>query len=639
MCAFSKVSKTGEDALTWRVILAMLLSSIIFVPATLYTSLVGGPGMGMAGLYMIVLVVSSISRMYASPLRKQELFVIYVGVATLISIGSGGIMYAYYWILYYTYFSSSPLTRGFMVDGTPVSSLVTNWLAPPLDSPARSLRTFFHHDMFLPIFSHSIMAVCYFIQEFALTLIISHLFVETETLTFPFADVDASICTTLTERNPDKMRVLLIGLSFGLAYAPLLYFAPLVFGVQLIPLPFVDLTPYSQVYLPGSVIGLATDLITWFSGFIVPFNVAASMLMGSVATYIIGNNLFLTTFPEVFPEWPAEFFQGMGLSLILQRSEFRVWFVPHLGFSIGLAAYVLARSARGLASSLRVLVRPPIRADRHYPRLLTLLVMYFAGTGCSVLIFHFLMPEFPILIPIFMSVILSFFWSLVSTRALGETGTGITMPYMWHTLVYFSPYTDFPAWVFPPVLGGSNCPGWTNYMKGARLTDTRPMDVIKGLALGVVMATIFNFISLDFFWRIAPIPSSAYPNTLVLWPMTALGDALLVSRQIRIEPSMLLACAAIMVVVSIAEGLLVKLGISFSVVGLNVGTFTIPVYSIPIFVGALISRFLMPRLLGRERWMSIRSLFIAGYLIGEGLVVGVAILFAFVRRSAWLWPY
>jgi hypothetical protein len=292
-----------------------------------------------------------------------------------------------------------------------------------------------------------------------------------------------------------------------------------------------------------------------------------------------------------------------------------------------------------MIKTIRMLFTRSREGKSMYPNVLFLFSLFLVGTLSSAIV-HSILTSFPLYISIVYSVILSFFFALANTTTLGTTGFGISLPYLWHTIVYYSDYRSYSGWVIQPVLAGGMTPGMLSMLKAAYLTETNPIDVIKGLILGITLSTIIGTVSLDLFWRMAPIPSSIYPFTTIDWARIAIGDSLLVTRQINISLPIILASALFS---AISAGLFEVAGRSFGLPlsgpGLVAGFFTLPPYSIAIIIGSIIGNLLLPRIMGRDAWNKLRGTVVGGLVAGYGIAVGFTIALFFVLNSGWVWPW
>jgi len=640
-------SERLEGGLTWRALLLVILAALVFIPASTYLYLVAGVTLGAVGTYAMLVIFTYIMRMMGLELRRQEVFVMYVGVAAVAGLASS----AYFLVIYRMYFVESPIARSYTVMGVPLPEAVPAWLAPPRGSSAYLARTFFHPDLAAPIAAWTVSMVLGMLAELSLVIVASHAFVEVQKLPFPFARVDAAVVEMLSsgERFREVVRYLMPGFYLGLVYGFILYLGPSL-GFPLIPLPFIDFPRLTSAALPGAVIGVATSLMPWVGGMVVPLGISAVALATSLAVWVFGNYLALTNpaLRSLFPEWAAEYYQGMDLTRVLQRSQVRVWLPVQIGAALGFAVLVLLKYRKAVAATGRALYLslkgggggsslPPLRLA---------LACYLASTLASVAVFHYLMPHFPLAVPLVMSLVVGTLMGFASASIVGESGAGFSAPgFLWHTIVYLTPAPNltpqeaYSVFVYPPVIAGSMTGGGAQTIKAALLTGTKPSDVVKVWVIAFLAGTLVNFLSLDMFWRIAPIPSSAYPSTVVSMPATAMIDALLVTRGLRISPQMLAGSAAVTVALAAAIealGRLLKVGVSAS--GLMIGLFSPPITAIPMFAGSALSSLVLRRRFG-ERWDQAKNVVVAGVLLGEGLAATVAVISLMLLKAVWLWPW
>ena len=113
------------------------------------------------------------------------------------------------------------------------------------------------------------------------------LFVKVEKLPFPFAHPAADACITLTQDKEDMRRVFTISGLVGTAWGLLVYW-PVAFGKAIIryPIPWADFNARVQSVMRGTMFGIATDILAFVGGFIVPFRAVVSMLIGAVAIQV-----------------------------------------------------------------------------------------------------------------------------------------------------------------------------------------------------------------------------------------------------------------------------------------------------------------------------------------------------------------
>jgi len=621
--------------------LAILITSLIFMPLSLYIQLASGIASIPAVAIIMVILFTEIGRLLGSPFTKQEIFIIYEMSALAASAT------CYLAQVFKSYLMTSPLAWSFKVNGVPLPLAIPSWYAPPHDSIAYKLRTFFHRDWLIPLIVVNIQAgLFYYLVELSLTMLLAHLYIEVEPLPFPFASIDAAVITTLTERNAEDLRRFVMFLYPGMIWGAILYLIPVLTGITIVPLPWVDFTPLTAPYLPGAPLGLATDMVAYVGGFFIPLHIATTMLIGSVAVWVVGNYLTLTAFRSYFPEWVSEYYQGMNIMNIWQRASLRIWIVPQIACTLAVSIAALVFSARYVVRAFTSLLRvAEARSRTGYPSLWTLLAMYFAGSIGSVILFHVLVPDYPLWLAVTLSVGVSFLNALISTRSIGETGYVISIPYEWYATLYLIDYRKIDAWLISPVIGGmpsaeGGSPYWAFMVKVGYLTQTRPMDVIKALVYTIIIYNLMSFVWMEFFWRLAPIPSAAYPYALASWPVQLINQVVWITRQIRLSSQQFITPFIFMLVLSLAGRILVaKFRIPFSPVALVTGMNMIPPYVIPVFIGSLLGRFLFPRFFGKEEWERRRAIIAAGIASGEGIVAGIGIALLLLSKATWIKPW
>jgi hypothetical protein len=633
----SSAEKKLEAGLTRRVSFFIILGIIAFTPVSVYLSLLtGGTFGGVAALFITLLFVELI-RYSFQPLRKQEVLMVYYGLGAI----SGALAIPYYWILYRTYFIHSPFSWAANLNGRPLALLIPEWLTPKFGSPAYEQRTFFHTDFAPSIIVYTLRFLLTLIAEIALAMMMTRIYVEVEKYEFPFAQVDLSLVTFISERESGMTKIVLFSMAAGIIWGLISYVGPITLNVQIIPIPFYDLTWVMRDFLPGAALGISTLLGSYIGGFIVPFVSAAYILLFSSVIWIFLNSLFLTSFSDFFPEWRKEFFKGMGLVAIQNRSMVRVWFAPQLGFGLAAAVFMIYKSRKGIYIALKGILSKAKEGSSFlgFPSNRTLLLMYLGSTGSSVLLHHYLLPELPLWVPFFASVVYSFLIALLLTAAQGEVGFAFAPSYVWQSLVYLTPYQGYAGFVFEPAMAGSFSPSFAQQVKVAFQAETKPIDLVKLAIISSILVTAMGFISLNLFWSMAPIPSSAYPATVINFPLYAQIDVFTATRQLKFTPYHILVPMGGMLSLAFIFDMLSRHGFPFSPLGLFMGPYYTPTGAIPLFIGASISRFLMPKFFGRENWNKMRGFVVVGEMLGEGMIILILTSIAFINRAGWIWPW
>jgi hypothetical protein len=642
----SSESVEFKSGITLRVIAALFFASAVLLPVSIYLSLVSGASVVGAFSYITVILFLEVGSLMNVKITKQELFIMYI----MIGVAASTPMIDF---IYRQYLVTSPVGWSFRdpFTGKPVPEVVPTFYVPYWKEVQFS-RTLLSNIWILPmVLSTTQFGILYLIAEMSLTIICAQLFLEAEKLPFPFADISAQMVNTLTDRPPDKMEVFIISTALGAFYSFFLYgIRTLSLGIlntdiQIIPVPWVDLTTGIlgiEKLLPGAALGLATDPLAWVGGFLIPFSTVCYMLVGSILVWILGNNLALTAFSIYFPQWKAEWTFGMNLSLVWQRSLLRVWLVPQIGFSLAVALLAIVQNYKVLIRGLSSLWKLSTQArGAGYPSLKVLLVLYLGSTIASVFLFEYFVPDFPVIPALIVSVVVPFLNAILGTRAVGETGYSVSIPYVWPATIMLSNYQKIDAWFFSPIVGGTAVPAWVQNIKVAYLTETKPIDFLIAFWIAFIFYTIFGVLYASVFWMIAPIPSTAYPNTLIAWPVQAIGQLMWATRQIfSVNTVVFVFFFVLAIILGVVGSVVSKVtSIPFSLIGLLTGASSVPAFTIPLFLSGLFGKYIIPRILGKEWWEKYKTVVVAGIATGEGILVGVVIGIVLLAKVGWILPF
>lgn len=629
--------------------MALVFSSAIILPVSIYMQLVSGIYISGAAIYITAILFAEMSILLGAPLTKQEIFIVFS------MAGTAGTTASFMGWIFNEYYLSSPIAAAFTdaFTGKPLPEAIPYWWAPPLSSGMYVARSFFNPALAIPLAIAIINGGFLWItQEIALTMLSAYIFTEVQPLPFPFADVNAQLVTTLAERSRAKMQTFVVSTIISFVISFVMYGIPIlaqgglgILNFYIIPIPWIDLTTgfYGiEKVLPGGMLGFATDPTVFATGFVLNISLLIYMTIGSMAIHLFGNNLALTVFGQSFPGWVQDYHAGMNIASIFQRSVLRIWLFPWVGFMLALTVITLLSSYRNIVESIRSLSKASAaktRREKGYFSLRTILIMYFVGTGGSVAMFYMLVPDFPIWITILSTMGLGMAFTLASTRTVGETAAQISPGQAWYMVVLFSGYPKVDAFLFTPNIGGSSAPGWVQSLKTAELTQTRPMDFYKAYLVAAILYNVFSFIYVQFFWSISQIPSALFPYTVLFWPSQAIQQSLFFSRQIATNTQLFLYSFVAMSIIGIAGGMLPRIGIPFSFSGLVVGAMTMVPFTLTQLLGGLIGRYVIRRLTPMGWWDANKAVVVAGIGTGEGLVVGIFAGLVLMMRSVWTLPF
>lgn len=332
----------------------------------------------------------------------------------------------------------------------------------------------------------------------------------------------------------------------------------------------------------------------------------------------------------------------MGLTLIYQRSQVRVWLGPQIAIVLAVTLITLIRGRQSIVNSFKSLAKLSASdKEAGYLPLSRILALYFGSSLLSILIFHIFAPDFPLWIVVPFSLGWGFINNLIASRATGETGNPISIPYVWEGIILTSGYQGLEPWFIRPVMGGTSSPWWTASVKASYLIEMRPMDFFKSIFIGFALIAVTSFIYTSFLWSIAPIPSTVYPMTLISWPVGAITQSMWITGQISaLNPQiMLVFFFGTIIILTVGETLQRYTSIPFSAISLVVGASMMPTYAIPLFIGSSVGWLLLQRQFGKEWWMRHRAIISGGLTVGEGIIVAIAVAWMLISKGTWILPW
>ena len=276
-----------EEGFTGKTIIGALFVGFIMLPGALFLGLVAGQGLGDAAVWVTIVLFSEVMRRSFLPMKRQEIYILYYVAAMLSSAlmadrGISGGPFGY--LIWNQYFRQAP-QAGLIAQEIP------SWVVPPAGSAALTMRTFFNQAWAIPILLLVVNEVLGRLNWMSMGYTLFRVTSDIERLPFPMAPVAASGATALAEAASKEQswrwRVFSIGtvagLVFGFFYVAIPVFTGVVFGkaLQIIPIPFFDLTPSTETILPGALTGISGDIGAILVGFVLPFPIVAGVFISS----------------------------------------------------------------------------------------------------------------------------------------------------------------------------------------------------------------------------------------------------------------------------------------------------------------------------------------------------------------------
>jgi len=626
-----------RSGLTTSSALAALYATVIFIPAIIYLQLVTGQGEFPVAWFMLLLWVK-LSELSGKHLTKQEAYLIY----TL-----AGIEFLPLTLVYRAWFRNAPIVQKFgLTNELPL------WYYPPSQSSLYEIRTLFHSDWLIPVSLMLTWLIIHTILSISLGFQVRELYMEVENLPFPMEQVNAVAIVSLTSGERRPARVLSIFAIFGFSWGVLLYAFPFVIQswtgqtFQVLPIPWIDMTVGIERFFPGACFGIATDLIPYTAGLVVPFYIIVAQFLGSLAIYFFGN--WMTVAYKLGPDtdlaqagYQSWWIPGMKTSLVAQRSIMYFWAPVTIGLSLAAGVAPLLHRPRTLFRAITRLASPftdmETRSSEPVPRLIILLPLILSLVG-GVAIFAVLVPDFLLsnlwFIPFMISM--PFLSTLISGRMRGEAGVSASLHVgeLQNILFILSGYPKADIWFAPNPMtqqGG----GWLTRFKVAQLAETTSTSVVKAYLLLLPFTVIVGFLYVEVLWRAAPIPSAAYPGAEIYWPISATYTCLWVKGQ------QVGLFNVSWIFYSLAAGIGLYSGLALAklpscYIGFAAGTGQLPPYATAIFIGGIIGKIAAHRL--GDEWRRSSRLVAAGLTMGESIAITISVAISLIINSIWVLP-
>lgn len=626
-----------EEGFDWKTIIGAIFIGFLMMPGSMYLQLVIGQGIGPAARWVTIILFAEIAKRAHSDLKQQEIFLLYyMAGAALASPFSG--------LLWNQYLVQSDAAR--MLG---VTEFIPTWVAPAAESLSMVERSFFHRDWLVPILLLVGSQIIQRIDHFGLGYALYRITSDVEKLPFPMAPVAALGTMALAESAEEKKeswkwRVFsiggVIGLAFGFLYVVLPIISGLIFTeqIRLIPIPWIELTSYTEDILPAVATGLQLDLGLLFIGMVLPFWAVMGGLIGLIITIILNPILYSN---GILTRWHP----GMATvdTVFANNFDFYMSFGIGLGLAIGIiGVWSVVRSFQGKDGSRGTLHDlfhpPPGRGDFNF---WIAIGIYFFSTLAYVGLCVWLVPSFPWIFFLAYGFIYTPVISYITARMEGIAGQFVSLPLVREASFIagarFFGYQGIEIWYAPIPI--HNYGEATVQFRQIELTGTSLRGIIKAELLVFPIVMIASLMFSQFIWRLAPIPSSSYPYAQELWHLQALNTLLMQTSTLEGNSMFYQALSGMTVTTGIGFGLLMYMVLSlfglpvmliYGVVrGLGQST---PHGMILEVAGALLGRYFFLKKYG-PKWRQYAPVLLAGFSCGMGLSGMFAMGFALIMKS------
>ncbi|WP_419175662.1 peptide transporter [Desulfosediminicola sp.] len=626
-----------EEGFDWKTIIGAIFIGFLMMPGSMYLQLVIGQGIGPAARWVTIILFAEIAKRAHSDLKQQEIFLLYyMAGAALASPFSG--------LLWNQYLVQSDAAR--MLG---VTEFIPTWVAPGADSASMVERTFFHRDWLIPILLLVGSQIIQRIDHFGLGYALYRITSDVERLPFPMAPVAALGTMALAESTEErekswKWRVFSIGGMIGLIFGSIYVVLPIITGlifteqIRLIPIPWIELTSYTEGFLPAVATGLQLDLGLMFVGMVLPFWAVIGGLIGLIITIILNPLLYswgilerwhpgMATVDTVFAN-NFDFYMSFGIGLGLAIGCIGVWSVVR--------SFRAGKDQRG---SLHDLFNPPPgRGDFNF---WISIAIYLFSTLAYVGLCVWLVPSFPWIFFLAYGFIYTPIISYITARMEGIAGQFVSLPLVREASFIagarFFGYQGIEIWYAPIPI--HNYGEATVQFRQIELTGTSIRGIIKAELLVFPVVMIASLMFSQFIWRLAPIPSASYPFAQELWHLQALNTLLMQTSTLEGNSMFYQALDGSTIFTGLGFGLLMYMILSFLglpilliygvVRGLGQST---PHGMVLEVAGALLGRYFFLKKFG-PMWRQYAPVLLAGFSCGMGLSGMFAMGFALIMKS------
>jgi hypothetical protein len=633
-----------EEGFDWKTVVGAIFIGFLMMPGSMYLQLVIGTGIGPAARWVTIILFAELAKRSYSELKQQEIFLLYYMAGAALSTPFQGLLWNQYLVQ-----SDAARMLG-------ITEYIPPWVAPPPGSESLVERTFFHRDWLIPILLLIGTQIIQRIDQFGLGYALFRITSDVEKLPFPMAPVAALGTMALAESTEEKQkswkwRVFSIGGVIGLVFGSIYVLLPTVSGlilmepIRLIPIPWVELTGHTEDILPAVATGIQLDLGLVFIGMVLPFWAVIGGLIGIVITFVANPILYhkgiltrwhpgMETVDTIFAN-NFDFYMSFSIGLGLAIAFIGVWHVMR-SFS---------KSDSVKRGSLRDLFQPrPGRGDFNF---WISIGIYVFSTTSYVLLCLWLVPSFPWIFFIGYGFLYTPIVSYITARMEGIAGQFVSLPLVREISFiagakYFG-YHGIEIWYAPIPI--HNYGQATVNFREIELTGTSIRGIIKAEIVVFPIVMTASLLFSQFIWRLAPIPSSAYPFAQQIWHLQALNTLLMQSSTLEGSAAFYQALNYIYVIAGLGLGvityaILAVFGLPIMLIyGMVRGLGqTLPHGHILEVLGALLGRFFFLKRYG-VMWRQYAPVLLAGFSCGMGLTGMFAMGVTLILKSLGRLPY
>lgn len=645
-----------EDGFNWKAVAGAIFLGFIVMPASDYLGLVMGSDAGLGGAmrWILIILFAEIARRSFTSLKCQELYVLQFMVGYALADQFTG----YLWT---QYVAQSDYIKGLGLD-------LPTWAFPSAEALEQSGRTFLAKP-WLPIIALTMFgAIVSRIHNYGLGYVLYRLVNDVEKLPFPFAPVDAAGIVALSTDRGDEAKWRwrcfsiggVIGIIWGAIYVciPVITDAILPKRVEIIPLIFLDFTPQVGKYLPAVPFNFVLDLGAFLAGMITPWWAVVGGAVALLMTWVMNPMLqhagilsqwrpdmgFINTTFVNGIDFYISF--GIGVTLAITFSQLVITMAERLKERLTSPKEKEITHRKSFGQNFRenwkiLFTNNKARGD--FSIYIALGIYVFESVAWIVIGFWLIGPRYPWAILTFYALIYSPIFSYASAKLEGLIGRGVNVPYLKELTILASGYQGAAIWFAPMPI--QNVGGETRGFRVMELTGTKLISQIKTIILTLPIVVVASFFTAEVLWRMAPVPSSAYPWTERMWEMNLRNWGIIYTSTLEGGSQFLEALHGNYVMWGAVSGsallgILTLLGLPVmfifgSLAGLSQ---VAPGSIVCMTLGAVVGKFYFKRRY-KDMWLKYMTVVLAGYGCGLGIISMVGLAFTVITRmlSPTLW--
>ncbi|MFW6044118.1 MAG: peptide transporter [Planctomycetota bacterium] len=632
-----------KDGFGLKAILGGLFVAFAVVPGSMFMFLMLGQRLTEAAIWVTLIVMLEISKRCRSDMSRQEMFIVHAVTAGMLAAGVGR-FYNFIWIQYFV--RSDAAVQFEIVNRLPF------WVAPPPESAAYAQRNLLHPDWWPMIGLMGVGILWNRVSFFSLGYALFRVTSDAEKLPFPIAPITAKGITALAESEEEswRWRCFTIGSTIGLAFGFIYVAVPTLTEVflreplYLLPVPFYDFTPSLQEvsWLRAVPLALNTNLNQIFIGFVLPFWLVVASFVSGVLGRLIINPLMYRA--GVLQRWEP----GMDYIETGVANKFDFWLSFTIGTALAIAILGFYEAFKNLIKSKRekkdtgvqLLAPPKGRGD--IPISIAVL-LYVAETSWTIMLCHWLVPKFPLWILVVFGFGYTPLMSYISARLQGLTGHRLGIPYAREATFVLSGYKGVDIWRAPVPINHSPGRGAQRFRQ-TELTGTKFTSLFKAELFVIPVSIVVSLLFWSFIYRMSDIPED-YPWAMRFWPRQAIMRSFWMTATTTGNAFFLKAFKFRFVGMGLAYGLVLYpvlrlLGApTLLLYGTIRGMAGDPIDAMPELIAALVGRFYMAKIFGKERWNNFTPVLAAGFGAGLGLISMIAMAIRLISSAVEMLPF